>query len=433
MRNSLAYSHEPNGIAERFNQIVVTKARIMLMDHGKFIWAEAISMAVYLYNRFPHQSINDQSPIEVLNGHPFTSTTHLRPFGSIAFVHIPEEARPAGSKLMPRTMDGILVGFTDSTNIFRIYIPSKRSVIVSRQVVLPPATQGEVSLDINTSEQMRQSCCLSTSKTDSSPASPRTKLDLEFKVKAEPPIFESQLPSSSKHLPATPSQDTSMSDGYFDSPVILTTPAVSTQPSQQIQEITPAAPRRSTRDRRQHDRYRNFKAQAVTTGPNTHKQAMAADDVERWREAVDEEMDALRRSDTWSIVPRPNDRSIVGLRWVFKVKHNADGSIERYKARVVAKGFSQIPGTEFEETYSPVFRFDSLRLLLALAAHNNWDIVQMDVKSAFLYGKLDRDIYMEIPDGFKESNMVYKLRKCIYGLKLSPLVWHLTLKTALTK
>ena len=167
--------------------------------------------------------------------------------------------------------------------------------------------------------------------------------------------------------------------------------------------------------------------------PNTQKQAMAADDAERWREAIDEEMNALRRNETWTVVPRPNDRSIVGSRWVFKVKHDAEGSIERYKARVVAKGFSQIPGTDFEETYAPVVRFDSLRLLLALAAQNNWDVVQVDVRSAFLHGKLDRDIYIEIPDGFKESNMVYKLQKCIYGLKQSPLVRYLTLKTALVK
>ncbi|KAI0999866.1 hypothetical protein K3495_g8337 [Podosphaera aphanis] len=113
-------------------------------------------------------------------------------------------------------------------------------------------------------------------------------------------------------------------------------------------------------------------------------------------------MDALRRNNTWDIVTRPKDRAVVGSRWVLKVKLKADGSVEWYKARLIAKGFSQIPGTDFEETYPPVARFDSLRLLLALVTHNNWNVHRMDVKSAFLYGKLDRDIYTEIPDGFIE-------------------------------
>ena len=122
-------------------------------------------------------------------------------------------------------------------------------------------------------------------------------------------------------------------------------------------------------------------------------------------------MDALRRNDTWTVVSRTVVRSVVGSRWVFKVKHNADGSIERYKARVVAKRFSRITGTDSEEADAPAIHFDSLRLLHTIALHNKWEVIQMDVESAFLYGKLDRDIYMEILHGFKESNMIYNLQK----------------------
>lgn len=412
IQNSPSYSHESNGIAERFNQTIITKARTMLMDHGKFLWAEAISMAVYLYNRLPHRSINGQSPLEALTSHPFTSTTHLRPFGSKAFVHIPVEARTAGSKLMPRALEGILVGYTYSSKIFRIYIPSKRSVIVSRQVVFSPLNQGEVSLDIDTLNQK--------SPTNSPPPTPSTK-------KLSPIL------SAQSHRPTTLPELTNIPGGYFDSHSPLPSPVVPNQSGHKIQAITTPGPRRGTRERRQPDRYGDFMAHVAITEPTTHKQAMIADDAELWKEAIDEEMDALRRNNTWDIVTRPKDRAVVGSRWVFKVKHRADGSVDRYKARLVAKGFSQIPGTDFEETYAPVARFDSLRLLLALAAHNNWNVHQMDVKSAFLYGKLDRDLYMEIPDGFKEPHKVYKLRKCIYGLKQSPLVWYSTLKTALTK
>lgn len=116
---------------------------------------------------------------------------------------------------------------------------------------------------------------------------------------------------------------------------------------------------------------------------------------------------------------------------MFKVKYKADGSIDRYKARLVAKGFSQQPGTDYDDTYAPVARYDSLRLLLALAAHKGWTPRQLDVKSAFLYGNLNHEIYMEIPDGFKQHEKCYLLRKSIYGLKQSPLVWYETLASLL--
>ncbi|KAI1003570.1 Retrovirus-related Pol polyprotein from transposon TNT 1-94 [Podosphaera aphanis] len=160
---------------------------------------------------------------------------------------------------------------------------------------------------------------------------------------------------------------------------------------------------------------------------------MKSADHELWGKAVEEEMDALNRNDTWEIVTRPQNRNVVGSKWVFKIKHKADGSIERYKARLVAKGFSQQPGTDYDDTYAPVARYDLLRLLLALAAHERWKPRQLDVKSAFLYGKLDREIYMEIPDGFKEPGKCYLLRKSIYGLKQSPLVWYETLSNVLNK
>lgn len=158
-----------------------------------------------------------------------------------------------------------------------------------------------------------------------------------------------------------------------------------------------------------------YQAYAVRLEPKTYFQAMKSDDYELWGKAIEEEMDALNKNNTWEIVPRPKDRNIVGSRWVFKIKHKADGSLDRYKARLVAKGFSQQPGTDYDDTYAPVARYDSLRLLLALAAHKRWVPRQLDVKSAFLYGKLDREIYMEIPDGYKEPGKCYLLRKSIYG------------------
>jgi hypothetical protein len=109
-------------------------------------------------------------------------------------------------------------------------------------------------------------------------------------------------------------------------------------------------------------------------------------------------------------------------KWVFKYKLNSDGTIKSYKARLVAKEFSQIPGIDYDETYAPVPRSDSHRLLIALAAYYGWTPRQLDVKLAFLYGTLDRDIYMELVDRSREPSKVCKLWKCIDWLKQSPLV-----------
>ncbi|KAI0998763.1 hypothetical protein K3495_g9431 [Podosphaera aphanis] len=123
--NSPPYEHESNGTAEIFNRTIVTKARAMLLDLPKFLWAEAIATSVSLYNRTPYRTIDFKSPFELLHGTIPPSITHLHAFGTKVYVHIPVETRPSGSKLQPRAIEGIFVGYTNSSNIFRIFIPSK--------------------------------------------------------------------------------------------------------------------------------------------------------------------------------------------------------------------------------------------------------------------------------------------------------------------
>ena len=128
-----------------------------------------------------------------------------------------------------------------------------------------------------------------------------------------------------------------------------------------------------------------------------------------------EEIKSQMENETWVLVDRPKNRQIVKCKWVFTVK--ADG---RYKARLVAKGFTQVEGTDFQKTFSPVARYEAIRFLLAHAALKNWEIEAMDIKTAFLYGELDEEIYMEQPEGFVKSgqeNKVCHLKKAIYGFK----------------
>ncbi|GKV21142.1 hypothetical protein SLEP1_g31150 [Rubroshorea leprosula] len=140
-----------------------------------------------------------------------------------------------------------------------------------------------------------------------------------------------------------------------------------------------------------------------------------------------EELEALHNNNTWTLVPSPSPQlNIVGSKWVFKTKLHPDGSIERFKARLVARGFSQVPGLDFDETFSPVLKPTTLRLVIALATTLSWPLKQLDVKNAFLHGKLKEEVYMSQPLGFEDPihpNHVCKLNKSIYGLKQAPRAW----------
>jgi hypothetical protein len=140
-------------------------------------------------------------------------------------------------------------------------------------------------------------------------------------------------------------------------------------------------------------------------------EAVNAPNGDLWKKAVEKELDSLDKARTWDVVDRVAGKKEVGSRWVFKVKRLADGSIDKFKARFVAQGFSQRPVFDFDETYIPVVRFDSLRLLLAITAVQGWRPQQVDVKSAYLYSDLDEEIFMTLPEGHREKGKTARLRK----------------------
>jgi len=164
----------------------------------------------------------------------------------------------------------------------------------------------------------------------------------------------------------------------------------------------------------------------------TYKQAVTGPHADKWVEGIKAELDALHSNNTWSVVPIPAGRKIVGSKWIFKLKHDADGVVNRHKARLVAQGFTQQPGLDFDEIFAPVVRYDSLRILIALTAHFRWRPQQLDIKAAFLYGVLQEEIYMQLPEGSSEEGKCAKLNKCIYGLKQSPREWYYRLVAFLT-
>jgi hypothetical protein len=132
----------------------------------------------------------------------------------------------------------------------------------------------------------------------------------------------------------------------------------------------------------------------------------------KWTQAIREEMEALMKNKTWNLVALPRGKKIVGCKWVFYVKYKADGSVERYKARLMAKGYTQVYGVDYQETFSPVAKLNTIRVLLSIAANLDWPLLQFDVKNAFLHGDLEEEVYMDIPPGYSVTmgkNKVCKL------------------------
>ena len=165
--------------------------------------------------------------------------------------------------------------------------------------------------------------------------------------------------------------------------------------------------------------------------PKTFGQAMKTPSADAWRQACVDELTSHHENGTWTLVDRPSHASVIKGRWVFKLKTTADGVPQRFKARWVAKGFTQRHGIDYDETYASVVKSGSVKTFLIIAASRNWEIRQYDIKTAFLNAPLDREVFVEQPHGFTNGSKVCRLRKALYGLKQSPLLWYDTITTHL--
>ncbi|GAB2294442.1 hypothetical protein Dimus_038297 [Dionaea muscipula] len=171
----------------------------------------------------------------------------------------------------------------------------------------------------------------------------------------------------------------------------------------------------------------------VEVEPCSYKFALQ---IPEWKRAMQEEISALQAQHTWVLVPLPIKKNCVSCKWVFRLKRNSDGSIARHKARLVARGFTQEKGVDYEETFSPVVRHTTVRIVIRLAAAFGWQMHQLDVKNAFLHGELKEEVYMDQPGGFEDPRFpsyVCKLQKSLYGLKQAPRAWNARFTSFLPK
>ena len=168
--------------------------------------------------------------------------------------------------------------------------------------------------------------------------------------------------------------------------------------------------------------------------PETFEEALDSKESSKWREAMDREIAALKENQTWKLIPLPKGAKAIPCKWVFRLKTNPDSTIDKYKARLVVKGFGQRYGIDYSQTFSPVAKLGTIRSILSVAATEQMELVQFDVSTAFLYGELEETIYMEQPEGYEDgTTRVCELKKSLYGLKQAPRCWNKRFGTFLSK
>lgn len=394
---TIPHTPEQNGVAERLNRTLIEGVRTMLADSKlpHRFWAEALSTMVYLRNRSPTKALEGITPYEAWSG-TTPDVSFLRIFGCSAYAHVPKAER---HKLDSKTRKCVMLGYGTDRKGYRLYDLGRMKVIHSRDVVFDETSMPGIQKEKESSHKY-------------------VKLEIE-----DEPVAK----ETTTCVPDPPSR---VPEGM---PVNEQSAEDSTTPN-----LTPSESglRRSTRNRQQPDRYSPSHILLLTEqqDPSSVAEAKSSPNKVKWAEAMEREMESLQSNEVWELVEPPPNQRVIGSKWVFKRKVDADGVVERYKARLVAQGCTQKFGFDYEETFSPVLRFESVRSVIALGAQHKLQLHQMDVSTAFLHGELTEEVYMKQPEGFIEQgneHLVCHLNRSIYGLKQSPRCWNHALDSRL--
>lgn len=397
-RTSISYTPDQNGTAERVNRTLVECANAMRFEANlpPEFWSEAIMHAALVLNR-RYSSVCGKTPFEAFYGGK-PSIRHLRVFGCAAWGLIPKERR---NKLDKRVKSMIYIGHTVGKKGFRLFDPRLRTIVTLR--------------DVEFDEKQFH-------YTASDAASP---ILLSDAITNEIQRLLVDQPDQPQNVELSEAVEGNTYSQRIDTPSVedIGPPSMYVDPRVTLNSAEPVEAKECAKSTALH-----------TSGlrvPLTLNEAMQSADSRKWTQAVNDELASLHAHNTWSIVDRPNHCRPIRTKWVFKLKLKADGSIDKFKARLVAKGFTQREGIDFKETFAPVSKITTIRYLLALAAHHNWDVHQLDVKTAFLNGNVDEELFLELPKPMAQPGKVALLHRSLYGLKQSPRQWYKKLEAAL--
>ncbi|GJU09081.1 retrovirus-related pol polyprotein from transposon TNT 1-94, partial [Tanacetum coccineum] len=424
-KTSVARSPKQNGVVERRNHTLIEAARTMLI-YAKaplFLWAEAVATACYTQNCSMIRLRNGKTPYKLLHNKP-PDLYYLHVFGALCY---PTNDSENLGKLKPKADIGIFIGYAPTKKAFRIYNRRTRRIIETIYVDFDELTAmaSEHSSSGPALHEMTPATISSGLVPNPHPSTPVESIQ-HLKIAPINEVIAPVLadstgsPSSTTVDQDAPSPSNSQTTPETEPPVI---PNDVEEDNHDI-EVAHMGPVSTRLQLHKQALFCYYDAFLTAVEPKTYKDALTQ---ACWIEAMQEELNEFERLEVWELVPRPDKVMVITLKWIYKVKLDELGGILKNKARLVARGYRQEEGIDFEESFAPVARLEAIRIFLAFAAHMNMVVYQMDVKTAFLNGNLREEVYVSQPDGFVDKdnpNHVYKLKKALYGLKQAPRAWY---------
>jgi hypothetical protein len=443
---------QQNGDAERDNRIFGERITALLMEAGlpPQFWLECLMAIIYVLNRCPTSALKGRTPYEAAYKRK-PNVSNLRVWGCTAYVHIQKDKR---QQFGPRMEKCIFIGYPQGYKGWKFYNPITKKTIISERAefderffpglkksTLPDNYPSFVDLheppspsdDSNIMELLDYG---GDNNDNPAPHIPPPHIPPAPKPSSQsPPKSPSQPPPVTPPLALRRELRSRRPPGEWWK--IRQPASVVAEESSDSEPESPAAAEESDDEliESAENTIEVEYAQCTHVAYVAHQDgselkswsdAMKTDNAAKWKEAAEVEHAALLENGTWEIVKLPPGKKAIGCRWVWLIKRKADGSIERFKARLVAQGFSQIPGLDYVEIFSPTFRPASLRLVLALTAIQDLCLHSLDISNAFLNGELEEEIYMKQPEGFHQGDPddVCLLLKTIYGLKQAGRQWN---------
>lgn len=431
---------EQNGVVERINRRISEGATALLTESNlpPSFWGLAVLAYVHVMNRCPSRSRGDKTPYELFHKKK-PSVKKFRVFGCAAYIHVQKEQRRA---LESHTQRCIFVGYPSERPGWMFWDPTTRKLVYSDSAVFDerefPGTSQPKDPIPNLLPDIVETTQLPTDN--------EAPLDELAILVAGRPITHPDTPNGAEYEPQLEGNQVHHNDGDDDddddegedeinfaralatSTLKETTSADESQPSSLITE-TIYIPLVDAVE---------YALSAMETEPRTLAEAMKRPDAEKYIECAIEEVKAHLENGTWKVVRLPKGKRAIGSRWVFKIKRNADGSVDRYKGRIVAKGYSQREGVDYTETFAPTARFGAVRAVIALAAIEDMELESIDIATAFLNGEIDAEVYMTKPEGlempgYEGPEWVLRLLKALYGIKQGPRCWSKRLHVVMTE
>ena len=424
------YTPQMNGVSERRNRSIIELTRTLMADSTlpRTYWGYAVSYATHLLNHYVSNGRNwsrksGKTPYELWHG-VAPSYDSLQIWGSSLLFHIPDEVRSGKFKFDGKAAPGYFVGFENGyylvlSTTHKVHVVPRGEVIFSRSG--RSETGGNVQhdgshdvgfLDLPQAENNNNSSILKSLHSN----------NLGSYWDLNEADEEEQDNDDDNNSESSTDETNTLGDDLDSFEIPMNASRQSTrQATRQNKRITTLLTRYHSAD---HIALVT-KLLALPNTPHTIEEALASPEKESWRVAIESEMKSLIKNGTWKEIDRlPNGRKALPCKWIFKIKLNSTGGIERFKARLVIKGFKQIEGLDYTETFAPVAKFSTIRLILAVAASLDLEIEQMDFSTAFLNGDLEEEIYMQGPAGTEVEGKILLLIKSLYGLKQAPRCWN---------